>query len=484
MEAAFGKDVARFVRDYLKEVEAGDAAVFAGAGLSAPAGFVDWRGLLRGAAEELDLNVDRETDLISLAQFHVNLRRGNRHQINQAVINAVSADNPPTENHRLLARLPIATWWTTNYDKLIENALREAGKVVDVKSDVQQLANTRPRRDAIVYKMHGDVDRSDQAVVTRDDYESYATTRGVFLNALAGDLVSKTFLFIGFSFTDPNLEQVLARVRIAFKDNQRQHFALFRNRSRPEGESDEDFGYAKARQKHVLDDLARFNIRVVLVDDYADITTILQEIERRFRRRTMFVSASAADFAPWGEEKVTSFMRALGGALIGSGLRMATGMGLGVGNALFSGAIERVVTDRRQHVEEALIIRPFPQFIADEQEREAFWKAYRHDLLGRAGIAVFLFGNKDVGGRTVTANGMISEYGIARELGLAVLPIGATGSAAKDLADAAFAEPDEHLPQLDAEARQQLKSLSDPVDDLMTLIEPILKLVGALRSES
>jgi hypothetical protein len=202
-----------FITEYLGELVEGNAALFAGAGLSVAAGYVDWRKLIRPLAVELELDIDLESDLVAVAQFHVNASGYNRHKLHKAVIEALSSDNPPTENHRLLARLPIRTWWTTNYDKLIENALRDVGKVVDVKSAVPQLATTRPHRDARIYKMHGDVDRPDEAVATRDDYERYSIDRGAFITALAGDLVSKTFLFLGFSFTDPNLDQVLSRVQ-------------------------------------------------------------------------------------------------------------------------------------------------------------------------------------------------------------------------------------------------------------------------------
>ena len=41
------RDVARFIDDYFAELDAGNAAIFAGAGLSVPAGFVDWRELMR-----------------------------------------------------------------------------------------------------------------------------------------------------------------------------------------------------------------------------------------------------------------------------------------------------------------------------------------------------------------------------------------------------------------------------------------------------
>ncbi len=37
------REIELFIRDFLKEVREGNAAIFAGAGLSAPAGYVNWR---------------------------------------------------------------------------------------------------------------------------------------------------------------------------------------------------------------------------------------------------------------------------------------------------------------------------------------------------------------------------------------------------------------------------------------------------------
>jgi hypothetical protein len=433
-EEALSPELEQFVDDYFAEVEAGNAAVFAGAGLSVPAGYVDWRELLRPLARELNLDLEFETDLVAVAQFHVNQNGSNRHRLHTAVIEALSIDRPVTENHRLLALLPIATWWTTNYDKQIETALKAAGKIVDIKSAVPQLANTRPRGDAVVYKMHGDVERPDEAVATRDDYERYPKERGAFINALAGDLVSKTFLFLGFSFTDPNLEHVLSRVRITFEANQRRHYALFRRRTRLVGESDRQFENACTRQALVLEDLKRFNIRALLVDEYAEITGILEELVRRYRRQTVFIAAAAASFEPWGEEKVAEFMRGLGAALVASGVKVASGLGLGVGNALLTGAIEEVMRAGTRHVEDAVIIRPFPQAIPDRAQRARVWEDYRQSLIGLAGIAVFLFGNKQVGAEIQPSDGMRREFEIAASKGLILLPIGATGSISSDLA--------------------------------------------------
>lgn len=61
-----------FLREYAKALREGEAALFIGAGLSRAAGHVDWKQLLKEVAEELQLDVDREGDLVVLAQYDVN----------------------------------------------------------------------------------------------------------------------------------------------------------------------------------------------------------------------------------------------------------------------------------------------------------------------------------------------------------------------------------------------------------------------------
>src|SRR3989442_1762057 len=104
-----------FIDTYVDALSNQNAAIFAGAGLSIPAGLVDWKELLRDIAKDIGLDVDKENDLITLAQFHVN-ERGGRHRINQALVNEFSSRAKSTANHGMLASLPIRTFWTTNYD--------------------------------------------------------------------------------------------------------------------------------------------------------------------------------------------------------------------------------------------------------------------------------------------------------------------------------------------------------------------------------
>jgi hypothetical protein len=414
-----------------------------------------------------------------VAQFHVNANGANRHRLHKAVVEAIAPTHPPTRNHELLAQLPIRTWWTTNYDKLIETALRSAGKVVDVKSAVPQLATSRPGRQATLYKMHGDVDRPDEAVATRDDYERYRADRGAFINALSGDLVSKTFLFLGFSFTDPNLAHVLTQVRLTYKSNQRRHYAVFRKRTKLPRETDDEFAHHRLRQELVIEDLKRFNVKVLVVDEYDEITEFLEELVARFRRRTVFVSASAANFEPWGRKAVTDFADALGRRLISSGTRLATGIGIGIGDALLSGALREVMRSDSS-IEENLVLRPFPQS-GDPGQQAAVWKKYREEITSHAGIAVFLFGTKEGDEGTILADGMEQEFDIARAQGLAVVPVGATGGMAKQLADRSLADPAQFIPELGPEASTLVQGLAEPTEDLSSLIDPLMELISKLQ---
>lgn len=74
--------------------------------------------------------------------------------------------------------------------------------------------------------MHGCVTQPQDAVLTKDDYESYERKRSLFVESLKGHLITKTFLFIGFSFLDPNTDYVLSRIRVLLGKNRRRHFCI------------------------------------------------------------------------------------------------------------------------------------------------------------------------------------------------------------------------------------------------------------------
>jgi len=422
-----------FINTYVQALRDQNAAVFAGAGLSIPAGMVDWKGLLKDIAKDIGLDVDKEYDLITVAQFHCN-ERGGRHRINQALIDEFTRRAKLTENHGLLASLPIRMYWTTNYDHLLEDSLKAAGKIPDVKMTPENLAINVPRRDAVVYKMHGDVSLPDQAVLTKDDYETYDADRHLFSMALQGDLVSKTFLFIGFSFNDPNLSYILSRIRILLGENRRDHYCLLRKVQRTDFNKVADFHYAAARQELQVRDLKRYGITGMLLDDYAHYTEVLRRISRCYKMSRVFVSGSADDYAPWKESRAQELIQELSRRLVAAGFGVVSGFGQGVGPYVVNGILAQLEREGTQLLDDRIVLRPFPIAISDANERKRRWKTYRQDMLGQAGVAVFLFGNKrDAAGNFVPADGMEEEFEIAAGKRMAIVPVGCTGSTASAL---------------------------------------------------
>jgi len=57
-----------FIREYTRELHNKNAAVFAGAGLSMASGYVDWRVLLKEIIWDLNLDPDKEHDLVTIAE--------------------------------------------------------------------------------------------------------------------------------------------------------------------------------------------------------------------------------------------------------------------------------------------------------------------------------------------------------------------------------------------------------------------------------
>lgn len=469
----------RFIKTYTKEIENSNAAIFAGAGLSKPAGYVNWKELMREVAEDLNLDIELESDLVALAQYHVN-ESGGRGKVNQILIEEFTKGVKQTKNHEILADLEIETYWTTNYDSLIEDSLEKCGKNVDTKRVPENLAYTVPNTDAVVYKMHGDKTLPHKAVLTKDDYEGYNIERQLFSTALQGDLISKTFLFIGFSFDDPNLSYILSRIRLLLGENSRTHYCFMKQIERKDYKTDEEFQYAQIKQELRINDLKRYSISVLLVNEYFEITEILQKIHDNVKSTNIFISGSASVFDKWKEEQVFDFSSTLSKKIIRSDYNIVSGFGLGVGSSIVSGALEELYRNETIKVEERLRARPFPQNTTGDFSLKELWTKYREDMLSSVGIAIFIFGNKrGESGEKTDANGMLEEFEISIEKGAIPIPIGATGDAALTIWNKVMGNFEEYVgkPKLN----DLYKHLGDTTKSSEELLAIVLEIIRKLR---
>lgn len=442
----FSNEIDAFIKDFAKDLDSGNAAIFAGAGMSKGSGYVDWPELLRDIASEIGLDINREQDLISLAQFHVNQQRGST-KLARRIVEEFSQQAESSATHEILAQLPIRTYWTTNYDTLIEDAIKATYKVADVKHSIDQLSSTRPKRDVVIYKMHGDVNHANKAILYKEQYEQYYQSHAPFVTALMGDLVSKTFLFIGFSFTDPNLDYVLSRLHTSTKRN---HYCFMKKEQLDPKEDAELAKYKTRKQELRVDDLKRYGIQTLLIDDYSDIPKILNAIKVRFLKKTVFISGSAENYGEWERQDALNFVHSLAGNLIKKDMRVVNGFGWGIGSAVINGALEAIYENPDKYSEEQLIMRPFPQFPTKNNDLSSLWEEYRQRMIALSGIAIFIFGNKVLpDGSIAVASGMIREFEIALSHGCIPIPVGVTGFAAEQIAEKVLQSPSIYYKDLD-----------------------------------
>lgn len=193
----------------------------------------------------------------------------------------------PTRCHELLATLPLAEIWTTNYDDLIERAIQDGARIF-VKDD--DLAQREGGRGCRVYKMHGSLTRPDEPLIAaRDQYIRYPDSHRRFWALLQASFLTKSFLFLGFSFEDPNFNQVFQTIRRARDDIHREHFAVVRE---PPTEQN------KVLFELRLKDLESIGIKVATIDEHSQLEVLLKQLIARCRPCRLFIAGSPAEEKP------------------------------------------------------------------------------------------------------------------------------------------------------------------------------------------
>lgn len=479
----------RFIRDYAQYLREGSGGMFIGAGISTGAGYPTWKVLVKDMADELELDLDKEPDLSSVVQYYLNTKGQTRTHLTKVINKEIGEERQVPETLRILARLPVRYVWTTNYDRLLERAFHDAKKQVDAKSRQADLSQENPFAHVVLYKMHGTIEHPTEVVIAKGDIELFRRSRSGFHDLLTAHLISRHLLFLGFSFTDPNVSHLFALIRESFDSNPPEHFAIVRRPQKGTGgsEDEKNFEYEKRRHKLWVEDLQNYGIQCVEIDDFKEIDDLLSAVEHRLSMDSVMVSGSFPDTSQPEDlperTKVERCGQGLGRLLVEQKYRVVSGFGLTVGSAVLAGALERLYQQETPNLERSLYLRPFPQMIPSGWDRQAYYQRYREDLISHAGVCVFVSGMKDVEDKgmhtRVAADGVIREFEIATQLGRVSIPVGATGGAAAKIWAMVNANRAEHhlggLPQADFDALNRTNASPDE------LVKAVGKVLGWIR---
>jgi hypothetical protein len=202
-------DAVNFILGNARQVES--LVVIVGAGVSVGAGEPDWRGLIRQqylrtleGARVARPGQEREAAENQLSREMAELLRN-------AVPTHPTASTPI---HEALAKLAPRAIVTTNYDNLIEIALREAGRQPIVITGTSGLME--PAEDSVpVYKIHGSIDEPlslDEPlnlVMTAEDSEAYKGR--LYDRALRNIFVVSVVIVVGFTLRGDELGALYER---------------------------------------------------------------------------------------------------------------------------------------------------------------------------------------------------------------------------------------------------------------------------------
>lgn len=419
------------VSAYGAAIDAKRACLLIGAGLSRGGGFPLWGELVAKAAAKAE--VPKTEDYPLWAQYIEDAPGGADALLEEIVRNIAEVEPEPTENHRLLVGLPITDLWTTNYDAMIETA----GPELSVVSQDQDLVVSEVG-DRRVYKMHGSipfgakspVGGRDQLVITRNDYERYAdTTHPRMWRLLQAQFLTSSFLFLGFSFDDPNFGDMLKMVRRAISGGpMMSHYALMR---RPDGDS----GLFDARVRN----LAFQGVKVVEISDYNEITAVLRRLVARTLPMRLLVSGSARTPSqpPWASgsypteatpDHLDGLAQGLGAALADAdipGMLAAGDVGARIGyaylQALKSYDPARFVLLRRRNDDQDLT--PPSKRLGEIRLADSEPSQLRDRAFESVRCVLVVGGGK----------GTLDEVRRAREAGMSVIPLASTGGAAEQI---------------------------------------------------
>lgn len=472
----------RFLKEFPAALNEGVGAIFIGAGVSMGAGYPSWSQLLREIGEELGVGTSDIHDLAALAQWSIQ-ESGGATRVRNVIKQEIGTDRPVPETLEIISRLPVSHIWTTNYDRLVERAFQSIGRPIDCIGGAKDLALKATPGATRLYKMHGSIDRLDEIVISTDDYELFRSNRGAYLPLLQAHLTSMSMLFVGLSFTDPNIRHVLSLIRESFTEAPPEHFAIVRPPKQSDFSSDDEYRARMTQHRLWAKDLRRYGLIAVEIDDYDEVPGLLRAVERRVALRRVWVSGSwPLDDGVQQAGSIYSLAEDIGRLIGQSKLDLVTGGGLLVGSAAISGFLDALLrSGGGWDLDRRLIARPFPQPLAGQEPNKEHWVALRQELARQAGVVIFIAGTKLQDGNLVPASGVLEEFAIAQRSGAFLLPIGATGGAAKEISDQLLgssspATGSDATRPSDAEL-QQLSDSSSNKDALLNCISSIINRV-------
>ena len=393
----------RFLEQFSEQALDERISLFLGAGGSCDAGYPTWSSLFEPLAKELKTTIDSSTDYYLLAQYYANtfgsaeLRKKINNYINRNKFKSLLLDE--------LIEVGFTNIWTTNFDNIIEQNYQKKNILINKVFRDTDLSNVELNKRINIFKLNGDVTNLEGIIATQSDYEKYIDTHHIMSMFFKRELISSTFLFIGYSFTDHLVLDCLSELARYLGESINCHYTIIKRDSR-----NQYFDY-------FIDDLEkRYNLRVLLVDEYEEVPKILAELNQKIKNRRVFISGAFRSYEADIEQYSHDLAKSLSFSLLENNYRIVNGIGRRFGTHLIGYANEYLAKEGVKDIEKHLIVRPF---VGKGENAIAEKKYLREEVINKCGSAIFVFGDRIPN----TKSGVMEEFDIACKQHKAIIPI-------------------------------------------------------------
>lgn len=207
-------------------------AIFIGAGISkssenSTVKLPTWNDLIKNLKDDLGLPKE-ENDFLKIAQLY--FLEFDEYIYYEKLKSYFPTSIEPSLVHKLIFDINPQCIITTNWDTILEKTIENNAYIYDVVLSDEDLVKSTLQKKLI--KMHGDF-KNHNIVFKEDDYLNYQYNFPIIENYIKSILSTHTILFLGYSYNDINLKQIMKwlqnhskvsppRYLISFKQNSTQ----------------------------------------------------------------------------------------------------------------------------------------------------------------------------------------------------------------------------------------------------------------------
>lgn len=400
----------QFLNQFTRQALDERISLFVGAGASADVGYPSWYSLFKPLAKDLGTTLDESTNYYRLAQYYSN--KFGQAELRKRINDTINKNDFQSPLINELINVGFTNIWTTNFDNVLELNYKNRGILINKVFRDADLSNVELNKRINIYKMNGDITNPEGIIATQKDYEEYSDTHRMMLLFFKRELISSTFLFIGYSFTDYLVMDCLSEITRYLGDAAPYHYTIMK-----EDKCNPYFNY-------FIDDLERrYHIRVLLVNEYMDIFFVLSELNGRIRNKRVFISGAFRSFDQKIEEYSHNLSRSITSHLLANDYRIINGIGRHFGTHIIGYANEYLAKKGIKDKEKYIIVRPFVGLGENSLEDK---RRMREEIIGGCGSAIFVFGDYDQHSPNPNS-GVKEEFEISSKNNKTIIPIAYPG---------------------------------------------------------